>query len=127
MSKYIKAQNADTNSLFDWDIAAITRSDQIGKMNDESSALRSKLFWIKLPDGKKLVCITCKSHSLFVGRLKSYRINKILKESLSCVCRSKKCNSRISLYFDTEKIFVDNGKFSTNNSIDELNDPSNYR
>ena len=48
MSKYIKAQNADTNSLFDWDIAAITRSDQVGKMNDESSALRSKLFWIKL-------------------------------------------------------------------------------
>ena len=52
MSKYQKAISIDQNAIFDWQIEAITKSRKVGRSLDGHEAFRSKLFWLKLPDGK---------------------------------------------------------------------------
>ena len=51
MSKFLKSQNEDTNACFNWIIAAITKSDRCGRLDDGPESIRSKIFWIRLPSG----------------------------------------------------------------------------
>ena len=55
MSKYQKALNKDKNAIYEWEIKEITKSNKVGKSLDGPAVMRSRLFWLKLPDGKELV------------------------------------------------------------------------
>ena len=61
MSKFLKSQNEDENAFFEWKIHAITKSDICGAYDDGPESLRSKVFWIFLPDGKKYLKIIFKA------------------------------------------------------------------
>ena len=52
MSKFAKAQNENTNNLSNWAVTAITMSAKVGMLDNTGQSLRSKIFWIRLPNGK---------------------------------------------------------------------------
>ena len=128
MSKFLKSQSEDNNALFNWKIHTITKSDRCGRLDNGPESQRSKIFWIRMVSGK----IINLNHekvlkSSFLGGLKSYRISKILDNSWSMLCRGKKCSSRISIAFDTEKIKCKSGKILPETLAVDLDNKMNYR
>ena len=63
MSKYSKALSSEQNSIFDWQVEAITKSRKVGRTLDGHEAMRSKLFWMRLPDGKILDFFYISNHN----------------------------------------------------------------
>ena len=55
MSKYSKALLENKNACYNYEIIGITKSNKIGRSLDGPEVMRSRLFWIRLPNGKNWI------------------------------------------------------------------------
>ena len=126
MSKYSKALLEDKNAVFEWEIISITKSNKIGRSLNGPEVMRSRLFWMRLPNGKNWIFYHFDDRLMIVDAVKIYRINKIIKWSFSLIGSDPNCKARLSMTFN-EKIICEKDRFSPNNTLDELNNAANYK
>lgn len=56
-----------------------------------------------------------------------YRISKLLKNSISILCNSKRCNARLSLAIDSQTVVVNDDEYFEEYDEKVLGNPVNYR